>query len=694
MKINWLILVLFFIGIENANAQNRNSNWYFGEKAGLQFVAGLPVTLLNNDMSHVEGTATASDEFGYLDFYTNGIKVWNANHQVMPNGLDLFGNISTSQILIVPKPGDCLKYYVFVPPTQGDEGVFSYSEIDMTLQSGFGDVTQKNIFLKTGGTERVCATLHANNNDYWVVAQGTEENKFYSYKVTNTGIVNVPVVSSVGLLYNLNDRIGNIKFSPNGRKMVVTNTEGQKICQLFDFDNATGIVSNPIEILSEPTYGAEFSANGNVLYTASYEGYQVNQFNLQAGSAADIIASKIQLYANNTQKGGAMQLGSDGKIYLCSAGKAFLDAINNPNTIGTGCNFAQNVVNLQGRKGTAGLPNFLKSYSPSNNCGKLLVSFAQQGCGNNFTITLNATYGQAPHTYSIDGLNYQNSPIFTNQTSGPKTGYAKDALQVLKQVSFSLVENPNIEIKETTSSPNSFCGQKDGSIVIVAESATPPLQYSIDGLNYQTNGSFTGLRDSSYLISIKDNNGCTASKQIDIMALNQPKVYVGRDTFIFIGNEVVLNAIDVSNSNFNSFSWQPNYNLSNLFTKTTTALVDKDIEYTVTATNTQTRCIAKDSLKVKLVTDADIYIPNSFTPNRDGLNDVLRALPIGVPIFKYLTIYNRLGEIVFTTNNKNITWDGTKKGIAQNSGTYVFITEGIDYKGRLIYKKGFINLIR
>jgi gliding motility-associated-like protein len=694
MKNRILHIIFFSILFNVSTAQNRNNVWYFGNKAGVDFSNNSISVLTNSDLVHTEGVASICDQFGNLEFYTNGIKVWNANNQVMPNGTGLQGNNSSSQVLIVPKPGDCTKYYIFTTPAQNNEVALTYSEVDMTLEGGLGDVVVKNTALGTGVTEKICATLKANNFDYWVVSQSIENNSFFTYSITSAGVSAVPIISQAGSNNSLDDAIGNLKFSPNGNKMVVSNEIGQKNCQLFDFDLSTGVVSNAITLQNTASYGAEFSPNGDYLYVCGYSKFDLYQYNISSGNAATIISSKAEIVPLNSQKGGAMQLAPNGKIYICRGDKTFLDEIENPNAQAAACNYTSNTVNLLGRNGLAGLPNFLKRYSPANNCGKLIAKYEVQNCGNIFKVTLLATFGVAPYMYSLDDVNYQSSPVFLNQTPGVKTGYAKDAAQNLKQTTFTIIEGQIPIIKTIEVTKNSRCGLKDGRLKVTTENANEPVEYSLDAINFTQSNIFSGLRDSIYNVTIKDATGCIVTKTASITSLNPPQVYAGVDTFIFIGNNALLQAIDIGNTGFNVFEWQPEYNVVNQFAQNTIALVDKDVEYTITAKNTITNCIATDKKYVRVVTDADIYIPNTFTPNNDRLNDVLRPLPIGITTFKYLNIYNRFGKLVFTTTQKNGFWDGKLNGVDQNSGTYVFITEGIDYKGRKIYKKGTINLVR
>jgi gliding motility-associated-like protein len=89
-----------------------------------------------------------------------------------------------------------------------------------------------------------------------------------------------------------------------------------------------------------------------------------------------------------------------------------------------------------------------------------------------------------------------------------------------------------------------------------------------------------------------------------------------------------------------------------------------------------------------------IFVPTGFTPNDDGLNDILKAIPYGIKEFKYFSLYNRWGEQVFTTTDPDKGWDGKFGGIKQNSGVFVWMAAAIDFDDKLIKLKGTTVLIR
>ncbi|MDP4253989.1 MAG: Ig-like domain-containing protein [Bacteroidota bacterium] len=90
----------------------------------------------------------------------------------------------------------------------------------------------------------------------------------------------------------------------------------------------------------------------------------------------------------------------------------------------------------------------------------------------------------------------------------------------------------------------------------------------------------------------------------------------------------------------------------------------------------------------------NIYVPRVFTPNGDGTNDVLKPILVGIAQFHYFSVYNRWGNLVFTTQDANIGWDGRFKGVLQPVETYLWIAEGIDNQGKKVVQKGMVSLVR
>jgi gliding motility-associated-like protein len=171
------------------------------------------------------------------------------------------------------------------------------------------------------------------------------------------------------------------------------------------------------------------------------------------------------------------------------------------------------------------------------------------------------------------------------------------------------------------------------------------------------------------------------------------KVFAGNDTAIAIGQPIQLNALDINGSGIVQYSWSPTVGLNNSAIASPVLIANRDITYTVSVT-TQTGCQGTDEINIKVYQGPEIYVPSAFTPNGDGNNDVLKALPVGIKDFRYFAVYNRWGQKVFYTSDPSRGWDGKLNNVAQDVGTFVWITEGIDYKGNIIQRKGTVTLIK
>jgi gliding motility-associated-like protein len=89
-----------------------------------------------------------------------------------------------------------------------------------------------------------------------------------------------------------------------------------------------------------------------------------------------------------------------------------------------------------------------------------------------------------------------------------------------------------------------------------------------------------------------------------------------------------------------------------------------------------------------------IFVPTAFTPNGDGLNDTVYPVSVGIKKINYFSIYNRWGELVFTTTQDRHGWDGRIAGKLQSSAVFVWMVSAIDYLGAPIFLKGTVTLIR
>ncbi|MGV3538989.1 MAG: YncE family protein [Rufibacter sp.] len=351
-------------------AQKEASIWYFGRKAGLVFANGETTPLKDGNLFSEEGSASIADAQGNLLFYTNGMQIWDKSHQVMANGKELKGHESSTQSsLIVPKPGSSTHYYLFTTDFQGMDHGLQYHVIDMGRNNGLGEVTSKNNLIFAPVTEKLTAIKHRNGRDFWVLTHRWNSTAFYAYLITPNGITFTPVESRIGSMHTGDNggTIGYLKASPAGDKLAMATWAPVNKLELFDFDNATGQVTNSIDLGKfDEAYGVEFSPDGTKLYggkngIAGGEA-RIFQFNLRAGTPDAIIHSGKQVAKSNSRKIGALQLGPDGQIYVARNESTWLGVIRNPNALGPDCDYKDSGVSLGSQRSEFGLPNFSSFY--------------------------------------------------------------------------------------------------------------------------------------------------------------------------------------------------------------------------------------------------------------------------------------------------------------------------------------------
>lgn len=207
-------------------------------------------------------------------------------------------------------------------------------------------------------------------------------------------------------------------------------------------------------------------------------------------------------------------------------------------------------------------------------------------------------------------------------------------------------------------------------------------------------------KSTRYILTVRYDTGCVKPVSDSVLVATVPavKVFAGRDTAIVINQALQLNA----SSNYDTdtgavYVWLPDTGLNNAgIPNPVTVLQDNidSIKYTVRVTLPQ-GCFGADDIWVKVFkTGPDIFVPSAFTPNNDGKNDILKPVTVGITTLEYFSIYNRWGQLLYSTNETGKGWDGTANGSVQQSGTYVYITQGSDYTGKKVFRKGTVVLIR
>ena len=206
--------------------------------------------------------------------------------------------------------------------------------------------------------------------------------------------------------------------------------------------------------------------------------------------------------------------------------------------------------------------------------------------------------------------------------------------------------------------------------------------------NGQNNQSIAGvfqLLDT--LTYVQVSNVCGVfTDSIELVPIPTSILDLGDDTTIFAGESVQLNA-----SGGGSYFWSPNDDLSCYDCSSPIANPIQTTTYYVLVDTLG--CISEDNITVNVELSGDVYVPNLFTPNEDGVNDVLGIYGFSVSEVEF-RIYDRWGELIFLSNNMNDTWDGTFRGEPLNSAVFVYTLQVTYLDGRETLQHGNITLVR
>lgn len=199
------------------------------------------------------------------------------------------------------------------------------------------------------------------------------------------------------------------------------------------------------------------------------------------------------------------------------------------------------------------------------------------------------------------------------------------------------------------------------------------------------------LESISYLLKVNDILGCPKPTYA-VVNISVEKLVADAgpaDTSIVVNQPLQLNGTGAQ-----FFQWTPSTGLSDPNIANPVALLTESQKYTLTVTS-QAGCTAEDTIHVTVYKILpDLYVPDAFTPNGDGVNDIFRPIPIGIKKLNYFKVYNRLGQLIYSTTIQKQGWDGTFKGQPQDAGVFVWIAEGEDYLGKKLDRKGSVTLIR
>ena len=236
-----------------------------------------------------------------------------------------------------------------------------------------------------------------------------------------------------------------------------------------------------------------------------------------------------------------------------------------------------------------------------------------------------------------------------------------------------------------------FCeGFGDSCVLKVTPSASIQWYKNNSAIPGANQPSYKVLKSGTYHALITNNDGCKLSTTPKEVVIEKAKAGVTYPLqYAVTGLPLQLNARPFGNSAI----WSPAINLDdpNSFTPIFTSTTDQ--VYTIEI-KTISGCITIDRQFVKIIPSIEIFVPTAFTPNNDGLNDLLKPALRGIKELRYFRIFNRWGQLLYESRSEEPGWNGVFNGVQQASQVFVWLAEGVGVDGNTYFRKGTTMLLR
>lgn len=636
------------------------------------------------------------------------------------------GLIDYSMPVVIPRPGNSDQYYIF---HSIDYGLY-YSLLDMSLNAGAGGIvpTEKNVQVApTGSIFTRLITAVKGCNGTWLVIRSQIADEFYSFKVSASGVDTHKVVSICGVYppgdYNYG---GTIKASPNGARLAMVGWTG---VELFDFERCSGLIK-PAGLLDTsgspvffpgasvvlPSYsrfaGAGFSPDNSKLYvsTSGHTNFMVSpgklyQFDLNQTTLPAIIASKTLIITNQPSifpsigqcdligenPLGEIKTGPDGKVYIDNGSYTCLDTafvptgfnpgpafhvLDNPNAAGLACLPSLNRIKsplsvefyLSGDGGISYLQNDIVYANPVPD-----TIFSQQitpACFSDSLILMADADGEC--LLWDNGATDRSRVVYENGKYA--VTYFKDCVFHSDTFLVSFIAAPFLEVISHscagTNTGTIAAGNPDGeSSPFIAEwyDAAGSI---IKNSNQTVADTINGLAAGSYSVKLTYPSGCDTTLFANITSYPAPVVNASpADTTIRYGDSIALHATGAQ-----LYSWSPAAYLDTSIGNLVWAKPFQPSVFIVTGLD-ENGCRDTGVVRVNIDYTMPSIVPNAFSPNGDGLNDIFKVEGITYQRIKQFRVFNRFGECIFSTYDPLKGWDGTQKTKPCDVGTYHYLIE-------------------
>ncbi len=623
------------VNVREYGLQDQRANiWYFGQNAGIDFNTP-PAVAVTGPINTPEGVAVISDRNGNVILSTDGQRVFNRkNVEVtpapMPPGIG--GDTgSTQSALIIPVPGDGTLYYIFTTQEVHGTGTYElrYSLFDLKLNNGDGGIAQFNQLLFTRSTERITG------NGNWLIAHEFGNNSFRAYQITANGISN-PVITSIGSDHSLNNEIsgrGYMKLGPNNILTVALSTPGvSNVLELFDFDNATGELSNfrsiDLNSASGQVYGVEFAGN-KIFVTITGPTSLIRELYIDFQGNPQLITPNAAPVAAEL---GAIQRGPDGRLYVAVNNQSFLGFINvNGDTLSTSSFVLNGFPLAGGSQSKLGLPNFIQNVGNAVQPPGMAISGFCLGSPTSFVGTATDIIDEFQWSFG-DGFGSDSAVV---QHTYAAAGNYIVTLRIFNRCGLDTTFTQNITIFPPPANPTFLppgvqpvlC---NGPLRLEATPATNPNLPNLTFLwsTTETTRTIDVTQQSQIQVTITDViSGCTSNGSI-IVADNRPIFDLGPDQTICQNVPIAdLNALNPGATHAWTINGAP---AGSTQTQPVNTTVPGIFVYQAAVTDPFTNCTITDNVTFTInETAAFVAVP---TPATCGLPDGSIVLTINTPV--------------------------------------------------------------
>jgi gliding motility-associated-like protein len=311
----------------------------------------------------------------------------------------------------------------------------------------------------------------------------------------------------------------------------------------------------------------------------------------------------------------------------------------------------------------------------------------------NGSVSCNTSGGTPPYQFAWDMG--QSSPDLTGLPAGSYALTVTDAHDCQLELMANLLEPPAIVWEIETTEPT--CTEPLGSISVAAVSGgVQPYLFALEGGGFAPQNIFEGLATGSYTLVGQDANGCQIATTVSLQGFEAVQVSLGADLTVELGEAVTL--VPVSNTLNLQYAWQGDW-LSCTDCESPKVQPLADGVYTLTVT-TPDGCSATDELTIHVQKDRSVYVPNAFSPNDDGINDVLMVFagPDVAKVRSFL-VFSRWGESMFTyfnipPNEVAYGWDGRYRGKEMQPAVFTWFAEVEFLDGEVVLFKGDVAIVR